>query len=62
MIGCSAAVAATGTTRAARLTEIRLDTNASMTENIARCPRFGYVETHRGGQDGVRRVFVSKRL
>lgn len=43
-------------------TEVRLYTNAAMTENIAMYPRFGYVETHRAGQDGFRRVFFSKRL
>jgi GNAT superfamily N-acetyltransferase len=46
----------------AGLTEVRLLTNAAMTENIAMYPRFGYVETHRGGQDGFRRVFFRKRL
>jgi GNAT superfamily N-acetyltransferase len=46
----------------AALSEVRLYTNAAMTENIAMYPRFGYVETHRGGQDGFRRVFFSKRL
>jgi N-acetylglutamate synthase-like GNAT family acetyltransferase len=46
----------------AGMTEVRLYTNAAMTENIAMYPRYGYVETHRGGQDGFRRVFFSKRL
>ncbi|AQT80537.1 GNAT family N-acetyltransferase [Mycolicibacterium litorale] len=46
----------------AGLTEVRLYTNAAMTENVAMYPRFGYVETHRAGQDGFRRVFFSKRL
>ncbi len=46
----------------AGLPEVRLYTNAAMTENIALYPRFGYVETHRAGQDGFRRVFFSKRL
>ncbi len=46
----------------AGLAEMRLYTNAAMTENVAMYPRFGYVETHRGGQDGFRRVFFSKRL
>lgn len=46
----------------AGLAEVRLYTNAAMTENVAMYPRFGYVETHRGGQDGFRRVFFSKRL
>jgi GNAT superfamily N-acetyltransferase len=48
--------------REAGRTEVRLYTNAAMTENIALYPRFGYVETHRGGQDGFRRVYFSKRL
>lgn len=48
--------------RDAGLTEVRLYTNAAMTENIAMYPRFGYTETHRAGQDGFRRVFFSKRL
>lgn len=47
---------------AAGRTEVRLYTNAAMTENIAMYPRFGYVETHRAGQDGFRRVYFSKRL
>ncbi|WP_370581645.1 GNAT family N-acetyltransferase [Mycolicibacterium sp. BK556] len=46
----------------AGLTEVRLYTNAAMTENIAMYPRFGYVETHRAGQDGFRRVFFTKKL
>ncbi|TGD90307.1 N-acetyltransferase [Mycolicibacterium sp. CH28] len=46
----------------AGLTEVRLYTNAAMTENVAMYPRFGYVETHRAGQDGFRRVFFTKRL
>lgn len=46
----------------AGLSEVRLYTNAAMTENVAMYPRFGYVETHRAGQDGFRRVFFSKRL
>lgn len=48
--------------REANLAEVRLYTNAAMTENIAMYPRFGYAETHRAGQDGFRRVFFSKRL
>lgn len=42
--------------------EVRLYTHETMTENIAYYPRRGYTETHRGGQDGFRRVFFSKRL
>jgi N-acetylglutamate synthase-like GNAT family acetyltransferase len=48
--------------REAGMTEVRLYTNAAMTENLALYPRFGYVETHRGGQDGFRRVFFTKKL
>jgi N-acetylglutamate synthase-like GNAT family acetyltransferase len=46
----------------AGLTEVRLYTNAAMTENLAFYPRHGYVETHRASQDGFDRVFFSKRL
>ncbi len=42
--------------------EIRLYTNEKMTENIAYYGRKGYVETHRGGDGGLRRVFFTKRL
>jgi GNAT superfamily N-acetyltransferase len=42
--------------------EIRLYTHEAMTENIAYYPRRGYAETHRGGQDGYRRVFFRKQL
>jgi GNAT superfamily N-acetyltransferase len=42
--------------------EVRLFTNAAMTENIAYYPRHGYVETHRGEQDGRHRVFFAKTL
>lgn len=42
--------------------EVRLYTNAAMTENVAMYPRFGYVETHRDGQDGFRRVYFRKLL
>lgn len=44
------------------LTEVRLYTNQAMTENLAFYPKLGYRETHRGGQDGYRRVFYSKTL
>ena len=42
--------------------EVRLYTHETMTENIAYYPRRGYTETHRGGQDGYRRVFFRKQL
>ncbi len=44
------------------LTEIRLYTNAAMTENLAYYPRHGYVQTHRAVQDGYSRVFFAKHL
>lgn len=44
------------------LSEVRLFTNEAMTENQAFYPRYGYVETARGQQDGYRRVFYSKVL
>lgn len=48
--------------RAAGYPEIRLYTNEAMTENLAYYPRQGYVETHRGVDDGFRRVYFRKRL
>ncbi len=42
--------------------EIRLYTNAAMTENLAYYPRRGYVETHRADEDGFHRVFFTKHL
>ncbi|WP_279582227.1 GNAT family N-acetyltransferase [Fodinicola feengrottensis] len=42
--------------------EVRLYTNAAMTENIAYYQRHGYVEIHRAGNDGFSRVFFSKVL
>ena len=44
------------------LTEIRLCTNAAMTENLAFYPRRGFHETGRGLQDGYHRVFFAKTL
>jgi ribosomal protein S18 acetylase RimI-like enzyme len=44
------------------LTEIRLYTNAAMTENLAYYQRHGYRQTHRGREDGFDRVYFSKRL
>ena len=48
--------------RARDLPEVRLYTNEAMTENIGYYPRRGYVETHRSGDGGYRRVFFTKRL
>jgi ribosomal protein S18 acetylase RimI-like enzyme len=47
---------------AAGCAEVRLYTNVAMTENLAYYPRHGYVETHRGVQDGFHRVYFSKSL
>ncbi len=44
------------------LPEIRLYTNVAMTENLAYYPRRGYVETHRGHEDGFDRVYFSKTV
>ncbi|MBM3523754.1 MAG: GNAT family N-acetyltransferase [Alphaproteobacteria bacterium] len=44
------------------LTELRLYTNAKMTENLAMYPRLGWVETDRRIQDGFDRVFFRKSL
>jgi len=42
--------------------EIRLYSNAAMTENLAYYPRHGYTQTHRAQQDGFDRVFFCKRV
>jgi hypothetical protein len=42
--------------------EIRLHTNAAITENLAYYPQHGYTETHRTQQDGFHRVFFRKRV
>jgi len=42
--------------------EIRLYTNALMTENIALYRRIGYVETARVTEKGFDRVYMTKRL
>ena len=47
---------------ALHLPEVRLYTNAAMTENLAYYPRHGYTETHRAHQDGFHRVFFRKRI
>jgi ribosomal protein S18 acetylase RimI-like enzyme len=48
--------------RSLGLSEIRLYTNESMTENLAYYPRHGYTETHRAEQDGFQRVFFRKTI
>lgn len=42
--------------------EIRLNTNATMTENIDYYLRRGFVETHRVSDSGYERVYFSKQL
>ena len=42
--------------------ELRLYTHETMIENIALYTRIGWVETHRGEQDGYARVFMRKPL
>jgi GNAT superfamily N-acetyltransferase len=44
------------------LPEIRLCTNAAMTENLLYYPRHGYRMTHRAQQDTFQRVFFTKQL
>lgn len=41
---------------------IRLYTHVTMVENQALYERIGYVETHRGGEEGLVRVFFEKAL
>lgn len=48
--------------RSLGLSEIRLYTNAAMTENLAYYPRRGYRETGRREQDGFSRVFFAKQV
>ena len=48
--------------RALHVPEIRLYTNAAMTENLAYYPQHGYTETHRAQQAGFHRVFFRKRV
>jgi ribosomal protein S18 acetylase RimI-like enzyme len=46
--------------RAARRSEIRLYTNAAMTENLDYYARQGFVETHRGRDGDFRRVYFTR--
>ncbi|WP_413989265.1 GNAT family N-acetyltransferase [Labrys okinawensis] len=41
---------------------IRLYTNEAMTENVSLYSRIGYVETGRGEEKGLKRVYMTKRL
>src|SRR5215213_6449821 len=43
------------------LTEVRLYTNAAMTENLSFYPRHGYHETRREVDDGFRRVYFQRQ-
>jgi ribosomal protein S18 acetylase RimI-like enzyme len=42
--------------------ELRLYTHEAMTENIALYARIGWIETHRGKQEGYQKVFMRKPL
>lgn len=48
--------------REAGLPEVRLYTNARMTENLALYPHLGYTETHRAHHEGYDRVFFVKTV
>lgn len=47
---------------AAGFRTIRLYTNEAMTENVGLYSGLGWVETHRGEENGFRRVYFVKRL
>lgn len=53
---------AEGQARERGLLQIRLYTNAAMTENLAIYPRLGYVEVDRRTEDGFDRVYFRKNL
>jgi ribosomal protein S18 acetylase RimI-like enzyme len=61
-IGARLLMLAEDEARANGLGEMRLYTNAGMTENLAYYPRRGYRETRRAEEHGFRRVFFSKVL
>jgi N-acetylglutamate synthase-like GNAT family acetyltransferase len=48
--------------RAAGLPALRLYTQDIMTENLALYSRLGFVETHRGEEIGLNRVYMTKTL
>jgi ribosomal protein S18 acetylase RimI-like enzyme len=48
--------------RAAGFAVIRLYTQDIMTENLALYSRLGFVETHRGEEIGLNRVYMSKTI
>lgn len=41
---------------------LRLYTNQTMTENLALYSRLGFVETHRGEENGLKRVYMAKAV
>ncbi len=41
---------------------VRLYTNVLMVDNLSLYPSLGYIETHRGEQNGYSRVFMEKSL
>jgi len=50
------------TARRAGYSAIRLYTHVLMRENIARYARIGFIETHRGHDNGFERVYMTKTL
>jgi ribosomal protein S18 acetylase RimI-like enzyme len=48
--------------RGRRLPALRLHTNVAMTENIAMYRYLGFVETHRGTEEGFHRVYLRREL
>lgn len=61
-IGRALMAYAEGYARAHRLLELRLYTNAAMTENLSLYPRFGYQRVGRRTEAGFDRVFFAKTL
>jgi N-acetylglutamate synthase-like GNAT family acetyltransferase len=48
--------------RALQLSELRLYTNAAMTENLVFYPKLGFEETERKTESGYQRVYFRRRL
>lgn len=61
-IGARLLERADGVARTHGVHELRLYTNARMTENLSYYPRRGFAEVGRGHDDGFDRVFFSRRL
>lgn len=61
-IGAELLALAEGRACAAGVTEVRLYTHETMTENLQLYARHGYRETRRAKEDGFRRVFLTKPL